>query len=132
MNLSGSILRPYARRDGWHAASDLLVVVDEMALPLGAFRLRASGSAGGHNGLKSIEAALGSREYARLRIGIKPTHEVGDLSHFVLDRFRAAERDTVRELMPTFRELVDLWVGEGTLAAMNRFNRKSKPAADPD
>jgi PTH1 family peptidyl-tRNA hydrolase len=127
MNLSGSMLRPYLRREGWSASSDLLVVVDEVALPLGAFRLRAAGSAGGHNGLKSIEAALGTREYARLRIGIQPDRVVGDLADFVLDRFSAAERDVVRTLLPTLEEVVETWLREGAIAAMNRFNRRAPP-----
>jgi PTH1 family peptidyl-tRNA hydrolase len=121
------MLRPYLRREGWSASSDLLVVVDEVALPLGAFRLRAAGSAGGHNGLKSIEAALGTREYARLRIGIQPDRVVGDLADFVLDRFSATERDVVRTLLPTLEEVVETWLREGAIAAMNRFNRRAPP-----
>ena len=127
MNLSGAALRPYLRRETWSAASDLLVVVDEVALALGRFRLRASGSAGGHNGLKSIEAAVGDPGYARLRLGIRPaddTRPVGDLSDFVLDRFGKAERATVVSLLPDLTELVDMWSRDGVLAAMNAFNRK--------
>jgi len=127
MNLSGQVLRPYLRREGWSAASDLLVVVDEVALPLGRYRLRAQGSAGGHNGLKSIEAALGSREYARLRIGIAPDdpeRHIADLSDFVLGPFGKSERRTVDELLPKLAEAVELWVREGIVAAMNKYNRK--------
>jgi PTH1 family peptidyl-tRNA hydrolase len=124
MNLSGAALRAYLRRETWSATTDLLVVVDEVALPVGRFRLRARGSAGGHNGLKSIEAAVGSQEYARLRIGIQPEHDVGDLSDFVLDRFGKGDAATISDLMPTLEALVDAWVREGALAAMNAFNRK--------
>src|SRR4029077_17453353 len=70
MNLSGAVLRPYLRRAGWSPQHDLLVILDEAALPLGSFRFRARGSSAGHNGLKSIEGALGHQDYARLRIGI--------------------------------------------------------------
>jgi PTH1 family peptidyl-tRNA hydrolase len=127
MNLSGAALRPYLRRFGWSAAKDLLVIVDEVALPLGTYRLRSRGSAGGHNGLKSIESAVGGQEYARLRIGIHPTDEhrkVSDLSDFVLDRFGADERATVLELMPKLEDAVDVWIREGVEKAMNVHNRK--------
>ena len=127
MNLSGAALRPYRRRETWSAATDLLVIVDEVALPLGSYRLRAQGSAGGHNGLKSIEAALASPEYARLRIGIRPTQdqrEIGDLADFVLDGFGKAEREVVTALYPDLTALVEMWVAEGALAAMNAFNRR--------
>jgi len=97
MNLSGSVLRPYLRRPTWSAASDLMIVVDEVALALGRYRFRARGSAGGHNGLKSIEAAVGSQDYARLRIGIAPDdpRRRGDLSDFVLDDFGNHEADVI-------------------------------------
>jgi peptidyl-tRNA hydrolase, PTH1 family len=131
MNLSGQVLRPYLRREGWSAANDLLVVVDEVALPLARYRLRAQGSAGGHNGLKSVEAALGTREYARLRIGIRPEErEVGDLSDFVLSRFGKSERAVVDELLPKLADAVEIWVRDGIVAAMNVHNRKPAPPND--
>jgi PTH1 family peptidyl-tRNA hydrolase len=127
MNLSGAALRPFLRRDSWNPATDLLVVVDEVALPLGAYRLRASGSAGGHNGLKSIERALGSQEYARLRIGVGPPpgrERRGDLADYVLSPFGKGEAVTVRELLPVLTDAVETWLGEGIEQAMNRFNRR--------
>ncbi len=127
MNLSGVALRPYLRRLEWSGLQDLLVLVDEMAIPLGTFRLRATGSAGGHNGLKSIEATLGTREYARLRIGIAPLdpeRQVGDLADFVLDVFAEDERKVVRDLLPRIADAVDCWAREGILQAMNAYNRK--------
>jgi PTH1 family peptidyl-tRNA hydrolase len=126
MNLSGAVLRPYLRRAAWSAATDLLVVVDDVALPVGRFRLRASGSAGGHNGLRSIEQALGSREYARLRIGIQPAEperRVGDLADFVLSNFGKIERERMLELMPRFTDAIEVWVRDGIGAAMNAYNR---------
>ncbi len=134
MNLSGQVLRPYVRREGWSAANDLLVVVDEVALPLARYRLRAQGSAGGHNGLKSVEAALGTRDYARLRIGIKPEeHDIGDLSDFVLSRFGKSERALVDELLPKLADAVEIWVRDGIVAAMNVHNRKPvSPNEDQD
>jgi PTH1 family peptidyl-tRNA hydrolase len=128
MNLSGAALKPYLRRAGWQASKDLLVVVDEVALPLGTFRLRAEGSAGGHNGLKSIQGALGgSTLYPRMRIGIKPTDErrrIGDLSDFVLGQFGKQEQREIDELAPRLTEAVETWLDEGILVAMNRFNRQ--------
>ena len=123
MNLSGAVLRPYLRRPFWAASKDLLVVVDEVALPLGRYRFRAKGNAGGHNGLKSIEGAISSQEYARLRIGIHPGDErtVGDLSDFVLDNFGKAEATTVRELLPTLTQGVELWLTDGIVPVMNKF-----------
>jgi len=127
MNLSGAALRPYLRREGWSASADLLVVVDEVALPVGAYRVRASGSAGGHNGLKSIEGMLGSQQYARLRIGVGPPpgrERRGDLADYVLDRFGKAEAAEIRELLPRLAEAAESWLAEGVEAAMNRFNRR--------
>ena len=129
MNLSGAVLRPYLRRPSWSAKSDLLVIVDDVALPVGRYRLRGAGSAGGHNGLRSIEHALDSREYARLRIGIRPSDErraVGDLSNFVLGPFGRAERDQVAALMPNFVDAAELWLRQGIDAAMNVHNREQQ------
>jgi PTH1 family peptidyl-tRNA hydrolase len=128
MNLSGAVLRPYLRRTGWSPQRDLLIVLDEAALPLGAFRFRARGSSAGHNGLKSIEGALGHQDYARLRIGIapQPGRKRGDLADYVLSEFGKADAAVVRELMPTFVEGVETWVKEGIEIVMNRFNAKGK------
>ena len=127
MNLSGAALRPYLRREAWSAARDLLVVVDEVAIPVGTYRLRAAGSAGGHNGLKSVEGALRSQDYARLRIGVGPPagrERRGDLADYVLSPFGKAEAAEVRELMPRLAEATETWLADGIEAAMNRFNRR--------
>jgi len=123
MNLSGAVLRPYLRRPFWSAATDLMIVVDEAALPLGRYRFRAKGSAGGHNGLKSIESAVNSQEYPRLRIGIAPEEprERGQLKDFVLDEFGKRETAVIRDLMPTFTEALELWIKSGITPVMNRF-----------
>ena len=124
MNLSGAVLRPYVRRPFWSPAKDLLVVVDEVALPLGRYRFRAKGSSGGHNGLKSVEGALGTQDYARLRIGIRPTDEhrgVGNLSDFVLDDFGKSEAEVIRSLLPTLTDAIELWLGDGIIPVMSRF-----------
>jgi PTH1 family peptidyl-tRNA hydrolase len=129
MNLSGEVLRPYLRRPFWAAKTDLLVIVDEVAIPIGTYRMRARGSAGGHNGLKSVEHHLKTQEYPRLRIGIRPEDErrIGsDLADFVLDKFARDEADVVRELMPRLTDVVETWLKEGAEAAMNRFNGAGK------
>ncbi len=125
MNLSGAVLKPYLRRAAWSAATDLFVLTDDIALPVGTFRIRARGSAGGHNGLKSIQAALNSQDYARLRIGIRPEDERrmrGDLADFVLDQFGKRDAVLVEDLLPKIGEAVECWVKEGVETAMNRFN----------
>jgi PTH1 family peptidyl-tRNA hydrolase len=136
MNLSGAALRPYLRRPTFSPATDLLVIVDEAALPLAILRLRAHGSAGGHNGLKSIEAAVQSQEYARLRIGIKPDGDrqtMGDLSDFVLDRFGKAEKEAVLEVMPRVTQLCETWLSEGAAkASLLNTPRKKSDSADDD
>jgi PTH1 family peptidyl-tRNA hydrolase len=127
MNLSGAALRPYLRREAWSATSDLLVVVDDAAIPVGTYRLRAAGSAGGHNGLKSVEDALRSQTYARLRIGVGPPpgrQRRSDLADFVLDRMGKAEAAAIRELMPRLAEATETWLSDGIEVAMNRFNRR--------
>ena len=126
MNLSGKVLIPFRKRPTWSAATDLLVVLDDVAIPVGTYRLRARGSAGGHNGLKSVEQELGTRDYARLRIGIRPVNperRIGDLADFVLSPFGTVEREEVLALLPRLTDAVELWVHEGIEAAMNAHNR---------
>jgi PTH1 family peptidyl-tRNA hydrolase len=134
MNLSGQALRNYVRRPFWSAANDLLVVVDEVQLPVGRFRIRARGSAGGHNGLKSVEQALDSQEYARLRIGVGPSEErkgiYKDLADFVLAPFARDERDDVLALLPPLTATVETWLRDGVEKAMNLHNRL--PESNPD
>jgi len=127
MNLSGQALKNYARRPFWSAAKDLLVVVDEVQIPVGRFRIRARGSAGGHNGLKSLEQALGNQEYPRLRIGVGPSEErkgvYGDLADFVLAPFARDEREDVLALLPPLTATVETWLKDGVELAMNLHNR---------
>ncbi len=127
MNLSGQALKNYARRPFWSAAKDLLVVVDEVQIPVGRFRIRARGSAGGHNGLKSLEQALGNQEYPRLRIGVGPSEErkgvYGDLADFVLAPFARDEREDVLALLPPLTATAETWIADGVEKAMNLHNR---------
>ncbi len=123
MNLSGTVLRPYMRRPFWAAATDLMIVVDEVQLPIGRYRFRGNGSAGGHNGLKSIEGAVKSQDYPRLRIGVGPDDPTrrGELRDFVLDDFGKHDAAAVRELFPELTEALELWIREGVAPVMNRF-----------
>jgi PTH1 family peptidyl-tRNA hydrolase len=127
MNLSGQALRNFVRRPFWSPAKDLLIVVDEVQLPVGRIRIRPRGSAGGHNGLKSVEQALGTQEYARLRIGVGPSEErkgiYKDLADFVLSPFARDERDDILALMPQLTSTVETWLHEGVEKAMNLHNR---------
>jgi PTH1 family peptidyl-tRNA hydrolase len=133
MNASGEALRHYARRPFWAAATDLLVVVDEVALPVGRYRFRAKGSAGGHNGLKSVEQHLHTQEYGRLRVGVGPpddARQVGVLRDYVLDALGKHDAESIRALLPVLREAVELWLTDGILAVMNRSPGKSARTAD--
>jgi PTH1 family peptidyl-tRNA hydrolase len=138
MNLSGQALKNYLRTETWKAAEDLLVVSDEVQIPVGRFRIRAHGSAGGHNGLKSIEAALGDQAYARLRIGVGPSEErkgiFPSLTNFVLAPFARDERDDVLGLLPDITVAIETWLRDGVERAMNLYNRApptdSEPTAD--
>jgi PTH1 family peptidyl-tRNA hydrolase len=123
-NRSGAALQPYLRQPFWAPATDLLVVCDDVALPVGRYRVRPQGGAGGSNGLKSVEHALRSQAYPRLRIGTKPVEEreIGDLADFVLSPFDEIERREVLALMPKLADACELWLREGTLAAMNKHN----------
>ena len=125
MNLSGAVLVQYARRPFWSAAIDLLVLVDEVAIPVGAWRVRAEGGAGGHNGLKSVQQALGTQQYARLRIGVGDPERApgGPLSDFVLGAVGKADAGVIRELMPVMAEAVEAWVTTGIKGALDIQSR---------
>ena len=123
MNRSGAALTALRRSVEFDPARDLLVVVDDAAIDVGRLRFRPSGTAGGHNGLKSIEAALGTREYARLRIGVGPVPAGEDMADFVLSRMSRGDEEAVLEKLGPAAEGVRTWLEEGIEAAMNRHNR---------
>jgi len=103
--------------------TDLLIVVDDVALEPGRPRFRAQGSAGSHNGLQSVEMALGTRDYARLRIGVGAAPANVDLADWVLSEFDdPADEDAVLAVLPRLVEGIELWAREGIDAAMNRYN----------
>ncbi len=124
MNRSGAALAPLRDLPEFDPSRDLLIMVDEVALPLGRFRLRGAGSAGGHNGLKSVEGALQRQDYARLRIGVGPAPpEIDDLADFVLGEFSSEERAVLSDLLDPMADAVECWLAEGIERAMNQFNR---------
>jgi PTH1 family peptidyl-tRNA hydrolase len=130
MNLSGEAVKSLVKY--WKVApvKDLLVIVDDVALPFGKFRLRGDGSSGGHNGLASIEDHLGTREYPRLRIGIgpdgSPAQDDGSLKDYVLAAFNAAEEKKIPKLLAEGMEACRAWALEPLAKAMSRVN-----ASDP-
>src|SRR5687767_12526634 len=100
MNLSGHAVVCLLRKlETVDPVKQLVVISDDLALPLGKIRVRERGSAGGHNGLKSIIAALGTDEFVRLRIGVQPDHPISDSKRFVLDTFSKSERAVVAEVL---------------------------------
>ena len=123
MNLSGEAVGQWSDRHGLDAG-ELLVVSDDVYLPLGMLRLRAGGSSGGHRGLESIEAVMGHRDYARLRVGVGAAESSAELREHVLEEFAPEEQPVLEEAVRRAADAVECWLAEGTLAAMNRFNRR--------
>jgi PTH1 family peptidyl-tRNA hydrolase len=118
------VVAPLRDHPDFDPSKDLLILVDDVALPLGRFRLRGAGSAGGHNGLRSVEGALQRQDYARLRIGIGPAPAgLEDLAGFVLDEFTSEERQAIDGLLDPMSEAVECWLEHGIEKAMNEFNR---------
>lgn len=124
MNLSGRTVGEAVRFFKLDPAQDLLVVVDEIALPVGHVRVREKGSAGGHNGLSDIDRALGGADYPRLRIGVGAMPEGWVKADWVLSRFADEEQDAVRTGTALAADAAECVVREGVPAAMNRFNKK--------
>jgi PTH1 family peptidyl-tRNA hydrolase len=118
------------------AFDDLLVVVDDVNLPTGKLRLRGRGSAGGHNGLKSIIGSLGTDAFARLRVGVGRGDRGRDLADYVLGRVPDEERAQLREATVRAADAAEWFVERGLLDAMNRFNVEpgagEATEADPD
>lgn len=123
MNLSGDAVAGLVSKDG-SGESQLLVITDDLALPFGAIRLRQRGSAGGHNGLKSIISALGTDEFIRLRIGIQPDHPVSDTKRFVLSEFSGAEKESLPEILERAAEAVRSVLQDGIGKAMSLHNEQ--------
>jgi PTH1 family peptidyl-tRNA hydrolase len=122
MNASGAALASWRESHEFDLAG-MLVVVDDVYLPVGRLRLRDSGSSGGHRGLESLEQAAGGG-FARLRIGVGAAEDPAGLREHVLDEFDVEEETVVDGALERAADAVECWVAEGSLAAMNRFNRR--------
>ncbi len=133
MNLSGQCVREIARfyRVIW---PDVLVVADDVSIPLGKLRIRAQGTHGGHNGLRNIQDVAQTTEYPRLRVGVDAAGEK-DLVNHVLGRFKPHERETIRDAVERAADAVECWLQQGIQTCMNRFNTtvvaKSKKENSP-
>ncbi len=123
MNLSGQAVSELVAEYQIEASQDLIVVYDELDLPLGGMRIRARGSSAGHKGMQNILGALGTREIQRVRLGIDPGHEV-NAKQYVLRQIKRSEYALYDEILDRGAEAVEAMVSEGVAAAMNRFNRK--------
>jgi PTH1 family peptidyl-tRNA hydrolase len=140
MNRSGAPVAEAINFYKLDPARDLLVIVDDVALPCGAIRLRPGGGPGGHNGLADIQRALGHDAYPRLRVGIDPSPEFMDQADYVLGRFTDPQWALVKPALDKAADACEVFVRDGLDAAMNRFNappsesaphpRKPRPGAN--
>ena len=130
MNLSGDSVRPLLERYGEGGAANLIVASDEAALPFGMIRVRGRGSAGGQKGLKSIIERIGSQEFPRVRLGVKPNHPVSDLSSFVLSPIPKRDRDTLDQMLDRAADAVEVILTEGVERAMALFNERVKQSSE--
>ena len=128
MNLSGLSVVELVEEHQVDVKRDLIVIYDELDLPLGTMRIRQRGSSAGHNGMESILGALGTEEILRIRLGVAPDHKIGDGAKFVLTPFRKAQEKVVDEVLDAAVLAVEVILKEGPAAAMNRFNRKNDAA----
>jgi PTH1 family peptidyl-tRNA hydrolase len=123
MNLSGMAVERLLLRYEL-PPRDLIVLLDDVDLPLGTLRIRSRGSAGTHNGLKSIIGALQAEDFARVRMGVGPERPLEDLVSYLLRPFRRAELEPAADMIERAAEAVSVILKEGISAAMNRFNRR--------
>ena len=130
MNLSGGSVRPLLERYGEGDAANLIVASDEAALPFGMIRVRGRGSAGGQKGLKSIIERIGSQEFPRVRLGVKPDHPVSDLSSFVLSPIPKRDREALDLMLDRAADAVEAILIEGVERAMSLFNERVKQSSE--
>ena len=131
MNLSGLSVRELVAEYQVDVSRDLIVIYDELDLPLGTIRIRQRGSSAGHNGMESVLGALGTDEILRIRLGIAPDRKVADGVKYVLTPFRKAQFEVVEQVLDTAEQAVGMILKEGPAAAMNRFNRKNELGEEP-
>jgi len=121
MNLSGEAVGCLIKKDS-RSIERLIVISDDLALPLGSIRLRPKGTHGGHNGLRSIIDCLGTNEFIRLRIGIMPEHPIANAKNFVLENFGKNEQETLEKVLKNSAEAVKTIIKDGIDAAMAKWN----------
>jgi len=121
MNQTGTAIPPVFERFG-ATPHDVIVIYDDVALPLGKIRVRQKGSAGGHNGIKSLVSAFGSDEFLRIRVGIKPEREIVDLREFVLSQVSKDDRELLQQAEEVTGRAVETLISEGIDEAMRRYN----------
>jgi len=125
MNLSGLAVRELLTKHELNPATDLVVIYDELDLPLGTIRIRQRGSSAGHNGMESVIGALGTQGFLRIRLGVTPDgKKVLEGARYLLKPLRKAQLKIVDEVLDRAAEAVKVIVTEGPAAAMNRYNRK--------
>ena len=133
MNLSGESVRELVERYQADPAKDLIVLYDELALPFGSIRVRERGSAGGHNGVKSIIGCLGgSQEFQRVRLGVAPEYRLTNGRDYLLSSMRKAQLPLAEEALDASSEAVRMILTLGASAAMNRFNQKMNGAGQAE
>jgi peptidyl-tRNA hydrolase, PTH1 family len=131
MNLSGNSVGRLMDKYGVEPAG-LLVLFDERDLPWGMIRVGERGSPGTHNGAKSVTSAVGTQEFARLRLGCGPDHPVGDLAAYVLRPMKKSELEVAGEMVATAGDAVELLLTKGIQAAMNKYNKRIPPPEEPE
>jgi len=125
MNLSGIAVRELLTKHELNPATDVVVIYDELDLPLGTIRIRQRGSSAGHNGMESVIGALGTQEFLRIRLGVTPDgKKVLEGARYLLKPLRKAQLKIVDEVLDRAAEAVKVILTEGPAAAMNRFNRR--------
>jgi PTH1 family peptidyl-tRNA hydrolase len=133
MNRSGESVRELLERYEADPAKDLIVLVDELALPFGSIRVRERGSAGGHNGVKSIIACLGgSQEFLRVRLGVAPEYKLANGRDYLLSPMRKAQLPLKEQALEAASDAVRMVLALGASAAMNRFNQKVNGAGQAE
>ena len=125
MNLSGIAVRELLTKHDLNPATDLIVIYDELDLPLGTIRIRQRGSSAGHNGMESVIGALGTQEFLRIRLGVTPdAKKVLEGARYLLKPLRKTQLKIVDEVLDRAAEALKVILTEGAATAMNRFNRK--------
>jgi PTH1 family peptidyl-tRNA hydrolase len=126
MNLSGAAVVMLLDRYEC-TPSDLIVITDDVAIPWGMIRVRENGSAGGHNGMKSVIGAVGTTDFLRVRLGVQPEHQLGDLADYVLGPINPSQRQAADDMIVSTSEAIEIILTQGAGPAMTRFNRRATP-----